>query len=261
MPGGCFLDNATGPVTYDKFAPGNVFPNDPAHPHCVRLADSPGHCCATCQLYKNCSFWTWDNGGTAARPTCYQYKGACCYLKTAAAWPDRKPGTPGQVSGSTKRLPPPPPPPQWLEWPSKVPTGKGDGGAPSPFGQSADVAGFTYWTGGANIVGGTGADTWYPTWSADGSLYTTWTDGGATDSATNVHVDSMSCGPCRQNNGRNVTQGFARALPSKPSTPIESGVAGVVDVGTFQSSALPYQGRYPSGNLFSKACGTTAHTL
>ena len=159
MPGGCFLDNATGPVTYNKFSPGNIFPDDPAHPHGLRLADSPAHCCATCQLYKNCSFWTWDHGGTAAQPTCYQYKGACCYLKTAAAWPERMPGTPGQVSGSTKPLPPPPPPPQWLEWPSKVPTGKGDGGAASPFGQSADLTGFTYWSGGANIVDGTATST------------------------------------------------------------------------------------------------------
>ena len=31
--GGCFFDNATGPVTYDKFGPFNVFPNDAAHPH------------------------------------------------------------------------------------------------------------------------------------------------------------------------------------------------------------------------------------
>jgi hypothetical protein len=96
-------------------------------------------------------------------------------------------------------------------WPSHVPAGKGDGGAPSPFEQSADLTGFEvstaplgfdicdralhcvqrafdlfgdlvmyfvqYWSAGANVVGGTGSDTWYPSWSADGSLYTTWTDG------------------------------------------------------------------------------------
>jgi len=146
----------------------------------------------------------------------------------------------------------PPPPPQWMEWPNTVPTGKGDGGGPSPFDQSHDVTGFSYWSGGANIVKGTGADTWYPSWSADGSLYTTFTDGVNVDAVTKKHVLGLSCGPCQGNNGSSVTQGFARAVPSKPSSPIESAVAGVVDVGAFRSSALPFQGRYPSGNLFYK---------
>lgn len=146
--------------------------------------------------------------------------------------------------------PPPPPPPQWMQWPSAVPTG--NGGGTSPFEQSVQVTGFEYWSGGANIVAGTGSDTWYPSWSAGGDLYTTWTDGGVTDSATKKNVGSSSCGPCRKNNGSDVTQGFARVAPSKPSSPIESGVTGVVDVATFDCSALPYQGRYPSGNLFYK---------
>lgn len=158
------------------------------------------------------------------------------------------------ISFVAHNLPPPPPPPpvQWLEWPSKVPTGKGYGGGSSPFTQSRDLTGFEYWGGGANIVAGTGSDTWYPSWSTGGDLYTTFTDGGVTDSATKKLISSMSCGPCRNNNGSNITQGFARVAPSKPTSPIESGVTGVVDVATFESSALPYQGRYPSGNLFYK---------
>jgi hypothetical protein len=146
--------------------------------------------------------------------------------------------------------PPPPPPPQWIEWPSQVPTG--NGGGSSPFKPSPDLSGFEYWSGGANIVAGTGSDTWYPSWSANGDLYTTWTDGGVTDSATKQHISSSSCGPCRKNNGSDITQGFARVAPSKPSSPTESGVTGVVDVATFDCSALPYQGRYPSGNLYYK---------
>ena len=98
MPSGCYVDNATGPVSY-KFAPGNVFPTDSAHPHGLRLTDSPAKCCALCQLYKNCSFWTWEHGGTAAKPTCYQYQSACCFLKTAAAATGRVPsGQPGCCS-------------------------------------------------------------------------------------------------------------------------------------------------------------------
>ena len=106
--------------------------------------------------------------------------------------------------------------------------------------------------GGANIVGGTGADTWYPSWSASGSLYTTFTDGTVTDSATKKPVSSSSCGPCHKNNGSFITQGQAMVMPSKPSSPLNSSVAGVVDVALFNCSALPYQGRYPSGSLFYK---------
>ena len=56
-------------------------------------------------------------------------------------------------------------------------------------------------------MGGTGADTWYPSWSASGSLYTTFTDGTVTDSATKKPVSSSSCGPCHKNNGSFITQG------------------------------------------------------
>ncbi len=155
--------------------------------------------------------------------------------------------------------PPPPPPPAWTVWPSKVPKG-GDGGGVSPFEASADLTGFEYWSGGANIVTGTGADTWYPSWSASGSLYTTFTDGTVTDSATHKPVSSSSCGPCHKNNGSFITQGQARVVPSKPSSPLNSSVTGVVDVTLFNCSALPYQGRYPSGSLYYKGVRTIKPT-
>ena len=81
MPAGCFVEKATD----YKFAPGNVFPTDAAHPHGLRLVDSAAQCCTLCQSLKNCSFWTFEHGGTDAQPTCYQYSQACCILKTAAA--------------------------------------------------------------------------------------------------------------------------------------------------------------------------------
>jgi len=109
MPASCYVDNAHGPVSF-KYSPGNVFPTDANHPHGLRLSDSPAHCCAICQLYKNCTYWTYSAGGAPAKPTCYSFSGGCCFLKTAVAWPG-SPGTPGVVSGSTKPLPAPPAPP------------------------------------------------------------------------------------------------------------------------------------------------------
>lgn len=95
-PGGCFTDKGH---SY-KFAPGNVFstPN-----HGVKLTDSAAQCCALCQSFKNCTLWTWEHGGTAAKPTCYSDAGACCFLKTAAAASARAPNS-ASTSGSTKEI-------------------------------------------------------------------------------------------------------------------------------------------------------------
>ena len=93
MPGGCYVDNATGPVTY---VGGNIFP----HPYSV-VAESSGNCCQQCQSFKNCSFWTYTCAGKA---------GKCCYLKNANALNGRDKGSAADVSGSTRPLPAPPPP-------------------------------------------------------------------------------------------------------------------------------------------------------
>jgi hypothetical protein len=182
---------------------------------------------------------------------------------------------------------PPSPPPGWAVWPSKVPSGSG-GGA-SPFEQSTEITGFEYFKGpGANVVPGGNADTWYPSWSSGGELFTSWTDGTVIDSGTNETVYSLSNGamlpgplPLRKGgNGSSVTQGQARLVSARggfrPSgnpgfnltapccngiscrpvgtSPAQSGPCPValVDVKTFHCSALPYQGRYPSGSLFFK---------
>ena len=78
-PGGCYVDSA---VSY-KFAPGNLFPDAPNHG--VQLTDSAAGCCKICLAFKNCSFYTFEHGGTAAQLTCYSKPGSCCFLKTAAA--------------------------------------------------------------------------------------------------------------------------------------------------------------------------------
>ena len=108
MPAGCVVDDADGPVTF-KWTGGFVFPRLPNHG--VTLTDSAASCCATCQSIKNCTFWTYSYGGTVARPTCYGEAGACCFMRTAAAWAGRSVAQAPIVSGSTKPLPAPPPPP------------------------------------------------------------------------------------------------------------------------------------------------------
>jgi len=76
-----------------------------------------------------------------------------------------------------------------------------------------------------------GADTWYPTWGADGNLYTPWTDG----TVNGVHSSS---------GGEGATTGFATVRGDDPFN------LTITDVGTFASSPLPYHGRYPCGSLY-----------
>jgi len=99
-PGGCF---AVKDRDY-KFAPGNVFPATKTYPRGMRPVDTAAQCCDLCKSFKNCSFWTYENSGTAAKPLCYQYKQACCILKTEAASGKSK-GSTGSISGS--KNPPP----------------------------------------------------------------------------------------------------------------------------------------------------------
>ena len=97
MPAGCFAV----PGKDYKFAPGGLFPSTPEYPHGLRLVDTPAQCCDLCKSFKNCSFWTYENGGTTAEPSCYQYKKACCVLKTEAA-NGLSSHAPHSISGSMK---------------------------------------------------------------------------------------------------------------------------------------------------------------
>lgn len=76
----------------------------------------------------------------------------------------------------------------------------------------------------------TDADTWFPSWAADGNMYSPWTDG---------HVGlwaSNSKGVC-------AMTGYARIEGSDPLA------LTVVPLGTAMGSPGPYVGRYPSGCL------------
>jgi hypothetical protein len=76
----------------------------------------------------------------------------------------------------------------------------------------------------------TGADTWYPSWAADGNLYSPWTDGSVNG------LGSSSA-------GENATTGNATILGDDPLHLL------VTNQGIFASSPRPYEGRYPCGSL------------
>lgn len=76
----------------------------------------------------------------------------------------------------------------------------------------------------------TRADTWYPSWAADGMLYSPWTDGS-------VSAMRSSSGP------RSWTTGQARIEGDDPMD-LE-----VIPLGLHHAPALPYGGRYPCGTL------------
>ncbi|CAK0876915.1 unnamed protein product [Prorocentrum cordatum] len=80
-----------------------------------------------------------------------------------------------------------------------------------------------------------GADTWYPSWGADGNLYTPWTDGAV--NGVRAFSGCASEGCMSKTGFATVTGDHALNLT-------------VQDVGTFDSSPSPYHGRYPCGSLY-----------
>ena len=105
-------------------------------------------------------------------------------------------------------------------WPSTPPPG-------CPFAPSVGLTGVGFAGRHAEY---TGADTWYPSWAADGNLYSPWTDG---------NVNGLRSGSA----GQNATTGHATILGDDPLKLI------VTNQGVFASSPVPYEGRYPCGSL------------
>ena len=86
----------------------------------------------------------------------------------------------------------------------------------------------------------TGADTWYPSWSRDGSMYSGWTDGD---------VNGLGCASF----GKDASTGWARIVGNDPLN------LQVTDATIYPSSPAPYGGRYPCAYLAHKGvfyCGT-----
>ena len=112
----------------------------------------------------------------------------------------------------------------FVVWPNTPPPG-------FPFPVSTDLTGFQYLEGGNAVPPGIRADTWFPSWAADGNLYSSWTDGV---------VDGVKSG----SGGDAATTGFAIITGDDPFNLSLSGVS------TYVESAAPYQGRYPSLNYY-----------
>ncbi|MBU6399704.1 MAG: hypothetical protein KGS61_05250 [Verrucomicrobia bacterium] len=105
-------------------------------------------------------------------------------------------------------------------WPSTPPPD-------CPFPPSTDVAAVAFTGRHAEYAH---ADTWYPSWAADGNLYSPWTDG-------NVNGLGADSG------GTNATTGFATILGDDPVR------LTISDQGVYKSDPSPYAGRYPCGSL------------
>ena len=105
-------------------------------------------------------------------------------------------------------------------WPSTPPPG-------CPFAPSETLVGIGFTGRHAEYAG---ADTWYPSWAADGNLYSPWTDGS---------VNGLGASSA----GANAMTGHATILGDDPLKLV------VTNQGVFKSSPLPYEGRYPCGSL------------
>jgi hypothetical protein len=108
-------------------------------------------------------------------------------------------------------------------WPSNPP-------ATCPFPRSEELTGLDF-TG--RHVEYENADTWYPTWAANGNLYSPWTDGSVNGTGSNSTMDG----------DKHSTTGYATILGDDPLK------LQVVDQATYISPTLPYHGRYPCGSL------------
>lgn len=105
-------------------------------------------------------------------------------------------------------------------WPSDPP-------ANIPFAASKELTGIAFT--GRHVHYGN-ADTWFPTWAANGNMYSSWTDGKVED------ISSSS-------SGARATTGHATIAGDDPLH------LTLTNVGVYAASPLPYGGRYPAGGL------------
>ncbi len=112
-------------------------------------------------------------------------------------------------------------------WPSQPPAG-------IPFALSTELTGIAF-TGRHAQYGG--ADTWYPSWAANGNLYSPWADGRVNG------VHSSSCTEKAYGCHAPATTGYATILGDDPMH------LKIADAATYEASPDPYGGRYPAGSL------------
>ena len=114
--------------------------------------------------------------------------------------------------------------PLWALWPSTPPQG-------IPFPPSADLLGFEFAYGANSVPPNIRADTFFPSWAADGALYSGYTDG------TVRGVGSGSAGV-------HGTTGMVVLHGDSPYN-----LTAVVPRAAWPASSAPYGGRYPSANF------------
>jgi len=123
-------------------------------------------------------------------------------------------------------IPPPPPKAAYKIWPSQAPQG-------CPFKPSESIRGVGFTGRHAEY---TGADTWYPSWAADGDLYSPWTDGNVNG------LGSTSA-------GKDATTGNAKIFGDDPLK------LKVVDQDVYKSDPSPYAGATLAAAWFTTASG------
>src|SRR5262249_52987742 len=121
-----------------------------------------------------------------------------------------------------------------VEWPNQPPPG-------IPFAPSKAFSSVVFTGRNASY---TDADTWYPSWAADGDLYSPWTDGV---------VDGQ---PCLSFNQRQLGKYLFGLDPDSPALTGQARIVGddplklqIINLGTFAADPAPYSGRYPGGSL------------
>ena len=120
-------------------------------------------------------------------------------------------------------------------WTSEVP---GD----CPFERSAELSGIEFLGVHSDYRF---ADTWYPSWAADGNLYSPWTDGdvhGEGSTSDGIEVSTNAFGGFRSVPGK-ATTGQAVLMGEDPLK------LTVKSLGRAQADPNPYGGRYPCGSL------------
>jgi hypothetical protein len=124
-----------------------------------------------------------------------------------------------------------------LTWPNEPPST-----CPIPRSQTFSGVVFT-----GRYASYTDADTWYPSWAADGNLYSPWTDG---------IVNGQACLSFQQ---RRVETYLFGLDPETPASTGQARILGddplaleIVNLGTVGGDPEPYAGRYPGGSLLHR---------
>lgn len=121
-------------------------------------------------------------------------------------------------------------PAPWVVWPNEPHPGM-------PFPRSVDLLDIEIEWGRNAVPPQIAADTWYPSWAADGTLYSSFTDG------TVAGINSHSY------NGANATTGYASFTVGERGGRPDPFNLTMFNVATFPEPSTPYESRYPSLNF------------